>query len=232
MRHFVLMGLVFVLAACSSSREEVIEVNIDQPTEIDLMAEAQDVQLEQGVAVEDSVPVFERSYEEMVYTQSQGSVQLFSLDSMPVYPVATPVTNVAREPITETVIEDVQPSEVKTVVLEEPVVEPSVTTIFFEHNSSRLDREDVDIIRNVAREYDGGIVEVVGHASVDSRIEDPVARKLSNLKVSVDRALSVAGALVGSGLKPDAIKVSGRGEADAPEGLVSSDEARRVEIVQ
>ncbi|MGH1399353.1 MAG: OmpA family protein [Alphaproteobacteria bacterium] len=197
LRRFALLGLVFILAACSSSREEVIDVVNELPDTVDL-------------TVGDAASL------------ADPSVEVFPIDGF----VPAPVSG--REAITETVIDnsvEVTPIEDVPVAVKEVDQE---AVVLFEHSSTRLDSSDMDVVRRVAAGYTGGALEVKGHASVDSAIVDPIARKISNLKVSVARAVSVAKALASNGVSPDVITVSGVGEAEGG----SSDDARRVEIIK
>lgn len=98
--------------------------------------------------------------------------------------------------------------------------------ITFDHGSSALDRGDMRILEDVVTGYGGEKLWVTGHASTDSMISDPIARKISNLKLSMDRAYSAARVLIDGGVPSDALLVSGAGEVKVDDPA----RARRVEI--
>lgn len=102
-----------------------------------------------------------------------------------------------------------------------------VAVIYFGHGSVSLDSGDFETVRTIANRIAGGNITVTGFASTDSTIDDPVRRKISNLKISMDRALSVVKALTGSGIEPNRITTVAYGEA-RPAGDAA--QSRRVEI--
>ncbi|MGB4106187.1 MAG: OmpA family protein [Alphaproteobacteria bacterium] len=89
-------------------------------------------------------------------------------------------------------------------------------TIYFDHDSVSLKQEDLATLSAAARGYSGQDISVMGHASVMSSLEDPVQRKIINLKISMDRAFAVARALIESGIPPERIETKGYGETRPP----------------
>jgi outer membrane protein OmpA-like peptidoglycan-associated protein len=89
-------------------------------------------------------------------------------------------------------------------------------TIYFDHDSVSLKQEDLATLSVVSRGYSGQDISVMGHASVMSSIQDPVQRKIINLKISMDRAFAVARALIESGIPPERIETKGYGETRPP----------------
>lgn len=105
-------------------------------------------------------------------------------------------------------------------------------TVYFDHDSVALRQEDLMVISDAARAYNGRDITVAGHASVQSSIQDPIQRKIINLKISMDRAFSVARALIESGVPAERIETKAYGEtqpalaSDRPVDVAG----RRVEI--
>lgn len=89
-------------------------------------------------------------------------------------------------------------------------------TIYFDHDSVSLNQEDLATLSTVGRGYTGQDISVMGHASVMSSIQDPIQRKIINLKISMDRAFAVARALIESGIPPERIETKGYGETRPP----------------
>ncbi len=89
-------------------------------------------------------------------------------------------------------------------------------TIYFDHDSVSLKQEDLATLSAVGRGYSGQDISVMGHASVMSSLQDPVQRKIINLKISMDRAFAVARALIESGIPPERIETKGYGETRPP----------------
>ncbi len=111
----------------------------------------------------------------------------------------------------------------------------SPAVVYFAHDSTALNPEGLAQVSSLARNYGAGggrDISVAGHASVQSSVDDPVQRKIINLKISMDRAFAVARALIESGIPPERIETRGYGEvrpaplSDKPVEVAS----RRVEI--
>lgn len=100
--------------------------------------------------------------------------------------------------------------------------------IFFGRSSYALSERERELIADLARRRPGpGGVLVQGFASVESSIDDPIKRKIANLNMSMRRALSVASALIESGLPPEMITTAAYGEARP---AATAEQSRRVEI--
>ena len=88
-------------------------------------------------------------------------------------------------------------------------VSTHIVTISFVTGSSKLtasDRRALDDVIKLRAEYNGAI-RVVGHASSRTRDLDPLTHKLANFRVSLNRANSVAAALMSKGLSADRLFV-------------------------
>lgn len=101
--------------------------------------------------------------------------------------------------------------------------------VYFDHDSDVLDEEDQRIVSDVAdrQRKKSDAISVEGFASAESSITDPVQRKIVNLKMSMDRALSVARALMQQGIPAELITAVAYGETRTGE---TPAESRRVEI--
>ncbi len=107
--------------------------------------------------------------------------------------------------------------------------------IYFDHDSSKLDEGDIGAITTAAERHAGSpsVVSIDGHASMETSVEDPIKRKIVNLKVSMDRAFAVAKKLIEKGVPGDMIRASGWGDTApsiAADGLDTVAASRRVEI--
>ena len=88
-------------------------------------------------------------------------------------------------------------------------VSTHISTITFSTGSSRLtaaDRRTLDDVIRLRERYSGA-VRVIGHASSRTQNLDPMRHKLVNFRVSLNRANSVAAALMAKGLPADKIFV-------------------------
>lgn len=104
--------------------------------------------------------------------------------------------------------------------------------VYFNRGSASLSQEDLMLISGLAGNYRGNSVSVAGHASTESSIEDPVQRKIVNLKLSMERAYNVAKALIESGIPAERIETRAYGETQPPAGSDRPIDvaSRRVEI--
>lgn len=101
--------------------------------------------------------------------------------------------------------------------------------ILFAHDSSALTESDLRLIADIAmRARSAGSISVEGHASREASIDDPVQKKIVNLRVSMGRAFSVARALMEHGVPADSIVVKGFGEARS---IDDENASRRVDII-
>lgn len=89
-----------------------------------------------------------------------------------------------------------------------------IGTIYFADNSKALQREDLNILRQVAevQRSTGRLIRIIGHASGRVRTFDAARRARINYEVSLDRAKSIAAALVRMGVPPDRIQAEGAGD--------------------
>jgi len=106
--------------------------------------------------------------------------------------------------------------------------------IYFGHGSSRVNNAGNDVIRHVAGTTTGPL-NVEGHASTTTEVDDPVKQRIINLKMSMDRAYEVSESLIKQGVPADRIVTKAYGDTQ-PSAFVPgfSQEAanRRVEIVE
>ncbi len=91
-----------------------------------------------------------------------------------------------------------------------------VATIQFSVGSANLSSRDRKILRDVFTLHSqrGGKVRVIGHASSRTRSMDPVAHKMVNFQVSVDRASAVARELASLGIRQEDILIDARSDGD------------------
>lgn len=109
--------------------------------------------------------------------------------------------------------------------------------IYFAHDSSDLDPSSMNDISAVSARFNPNredyVLSVEGHASVQSSEDDPVKRRIINMRVATDRAYNVARALMEAGIAPEKIRTVSWGESDpaAPhDGMDANAASRRVEI--
>ena len=97
-----------------------------------------------------------------------------------------------------------------------PVQSTQVATIFFGSATASLTEDDVSVLREVAalQLESGGAIRVVGHSSRGAPVVNQLKRGLSNFKLSLDRANSVAEALVRFGVARDDVNVTARSDGE------------------
>ena len=85
-----------------------------------------------------------------------------------------------------------------------------LATILFPNGSSKLTKNEVNILRTVAKKQKsrGGILKIVGHASSRTANLDPIRHKFVNFNISSDRALAVRTALIRLGARANSIEVA------------------------
>ena len=110
-----------------------------------------------------------------------------------------------------------------------------VATIQFADGSARLDEEARQVLGQVAKLQGekGGMLRVIGHASMRTKPMDPDRHARVNEGISIARANAVAGQLARLGVKRESIVVVARGDGDpAYYEVMETGEAgnRRVEI--
>ena len=107
--------------------------------------------------------------------------------------------------------------------------------IFFGHGSSRLSKNDIEIIKNIANKAitTDAVVHVKGHASMRTRNMDPIQHALANFNISIKRANAVAKALINHGVPAGRLIIDavGASEPVSTEAMPSGERAnRRAEI--
>lgn len=105
--------------------------------------------------------------------------------------------------------------------------------VYFAHDSKSVTPAGKEVLNHIARSYQGGNISVEGHAS--SRAEQPntVERKITNLKVSMERAFNVSRTLMKDGVPAAAIETKAYGDTRPPlvgVGMDLESASRRVEI--
>jgi outer membrane protein OmpA-like peptidoglycan-associated protein len=84
-----------------------------------------------------------------------------------------------------------------------------VATVHFSNGSSNLDANDRKVLRQVIalQKLNGGMIQIIGHASSRTRSMDPVRHKMVNYQVSVSRADAIANAMVRLGAQKENIMI-------------------------
>ncbi len=107
--------------------------------------------------------------------------------------------------------------------------------LYFAHDSTALDAESLALIDALAGMLgrSGRPVRIEGHASLQAHQKTDSARRIVNLKVSMDRAFAVSRALIARGVPAASLRVSAWGDVAPPQdgtGQPDDSHARRVEI--
>lgn len=110
-----------------------------------------------------------------------------------------------------------------------------IGVVYFNNGSARLSSDDRKVVKQVAdmQRYYGGVIRVVGHASMRTGNMDPFAQGQVNYEVSADRANSIARAFTQIGVPAGLVQVAAAGAANPvstetmPAGEANN---RRVEI--
>lgn len=185
-----------------------------------------------------ALPVVEiGSFDRLGDNGPRPSVEVFSLDDgqpvdlTPALP-AQPRRTTLFEPY-----DDYAPSN--DVALKQPVgVRPSQAHLFFAHNSADISADEQAMVRDMARDYaPGKTVSVEGYASTRAEVQNPIERKIANLRVSMKRALRVSEQLIRSGVPAESIRTVARGETVQQPGAVLDGKsgeaaARRVDVYE
>ncbi len=245
MRPFIrLVGIAVIvtsLSACETARQDK-KVEISQPMSDTAMRE---------------------TYADMIRYKDSGSVQVFSLDSdMPSAPPRDSAYGVGVDSVAPMLPQGQgKPYGGDSSVMVFPLdnntghggrgdIPPMITPydqglnaadgaarIYFSHGAVGVNGAGKEVTSHVAsqcRAVGCGIVKVEGHASTRAVAKDEVQRRLINLKVSMDRAMSVSRQLIRDGVAADAIQVTAHGDRVppvVPYGADPESAARRVEIV-
>lgn len=108
--------------------------------------------------------------------------------------------------------------------------------VYFNHDSTQPDAQSEQAIQSLISRMrnDGRIYSIEGHASREASIDDPLVRKLVNLKISMERAYSVSRMLIEAGIPARQIQTVGFGEnfpSLSTDGRDATAASRRVEIL-
>jgi len=106
--------------------------------------------------------------------------------------------------------------------------------VYFSHDSKSVTPASKEKLEQVAKDYGDQMLRVEGHASARAEAKDPVEKHMINLKVSMDRALSVSRELMHKGVPAGHIETSAYGDvrpAPAQDGMTAEAASRRVEIL-
>ena len=184
---------------------------------------------------------------------NDSSVKIYPLgetysrrDLVPLAPVSALLSPVSKDDEVEALSSSLDVSPLSLSLIK---VEPSlddklpqersvpVATVYFDHDSAYLGVEAEKDLAELVALYNhsgGGPVFVEGHASKRVGFVNDIRRKTVNLKVSMDRAFSVARALIEAGLPAEVVETKAYGESRPADVLYDDlDEetaARRVEI--
>jgi outer membrane protein OmpA-like peptidoglycan-associated protein len=217
----LLMPAFLPLTACSYLNKDDDLENapaVEQASEtIDLTSDAK------AVPVENMTPIVSDRFNGTTYSL-EPSVEIFPLDDDMARTLPRPVSAAAPMSQNAVSVSDLSSDNGSMA----PVISQNgaQAVVYFEHGSTRLDNAARQVVTEVAAANPSRL-SVEGHASSVSSIEDPVKRKIVNLKVSMDRALSVARALIEKGVPADNITTVAHGEAHP--GATAA-QSRRVEI--
>jgi outer membrane protein OmpA-like peptidoglycan-associated protein len=110
-----------------------------------------------------------------------------------------------------------------------------VGLIYFLEGSSKLSSDDREVLKQIAemQRAHGGVVHVVGHASMGTGTTDYTRHQEANRRVSEARANAVARELMGYGVPQDAIQTAAAGDSQPlySEAMPSGEAAnRRAEV--
>jgi outer membrane protein OmpA-like peptidoglycan-associated protein len=91
-----------------------------------------------------------------------------------------------------------------------------VALIYFQHGSAALSSDDRNVITEVAelQKARGGVIQIVGHASMRTGNVDPAAHERANYEMSLARANAVADALVRAGVRAENVQVAAAGSSE------------------
>ena len=91
-----------------------------------------------------------------------------------------------------------------------------VALIYFQNGSASLSEDDRGIIREVAelQKANGGVIQIVGHASMAAGSTDPATNNEANYDISLARANAVANALLREGIDPASVQVAAAGSTE------------------
>ncbi|HRQ61436.1 MAG TPA: OmpA family protein [Alphaproteobacteria bacterium] len=240
------------LQACSTPEEEVIVVQKPtfEQTQFDLMNPNDVDPLEMASAASNpNVQIF--PFDKPGVTASglplkapagdyvaDPSVEVFPLDNP--YQQQQEMERTALLPASDALLDQptmglskpTSPNFVSIAAPGEPLVR-----IYFAHDSSDLDPSSMKDISAISARFNPNradyILSVEGHASLQSSENDPVKRRIINMRVATDRAYNVARALMEAGIAPEKIRTVSWGESSPSgphDGMDANAASRRVEI--
>ena len=84
-----------------------------------------------------------------------------------------------------------------------------IATVHFSNGSSRLDNNDRKVLRQVIalQKQNGGVIQIIGHASSRTKSMEPIRHKMVNYQVSASRADAIANAMVRLGAVKETIMI-------------------------
>ncbi len=186
----------------------------------------------------------QKSYGHRGVAASDPSVTVFPFDDnaypmpshvQPQYPQPAPYnTGWSGQPVTA------MPMPVLANQAQHPSLQPvqhgdsvAPSRIYFAHDSKAITQSGKEVINHVAQGYSGQNISVEGHASARAEQNTTIERKVTNLKVSMDRALNVSRALMQDGVPAESIETKAYGDTRPPlvsVGMDPESAARRVEV--
>jgi outer membrane protein OmpA-like peptidoglycan-associated protein len=233
----------FVLVGCSyfdigepevSANPEQIDLMADQQAQDVAPAPAQDMDLMNNMSSE-SVQVFPLDGPSAAPAQDNGSVSAWG--HAPRNTSNDPSVQVF--PLDDAMAEAIHPTGLAPTGSPAPLLPENSNApvsrsrdgnhaqVFFDHNSGELDSSAESVVSGFAQGHKGGTISVDGHASETASVDDPIQRKIINLKMSMERAFAVARRLIEDGVPAESIRTSAWGETRPGESEAAS---RRVDI--
>jgi outer membrane protein OmpA-like peptidoglycan-associated protein len=91
-----------------------------------------------------------------------------------------------------------------------------VATILFASGSNALSREAQSLLAEIAdwQRGNGGIIRIVGYASSRTRDMDALQHRMTNFRISLERAEAVARELRRHGVAPEKLSVGAKSDAE------------------
>jgi outer membrane protein OmpA-like peptidoglycan-associated protein len=215
-----------VAAQLSTAQVQVFSLDDPAPASVDLMA-ASPSGMAMGIqgqpsGTDSSVTVF----------PLDGSAAASPMGTAGGLPSLMPPSSAAPMP-TSPFPQPLTPEPVSMLHQAAPVQGQTVpaATIFFDHSSSKIPNSGAEVLTHVAQGFQqmpGTIFYIEGHASARAASNDPVERHISNLKIAMDRAVSVSRELMRLGVPAESIKTTAIGDVKPAKDEAQS---RRVEIL-
>lgn len=103
-----------------------------------------------------------------------------------------------------------KPSQIPVPLEREKNVKGRIGVFLFDFGSASLNTEARKVLKDVIAKHGqvGGKLRIVGHASGRTGKKDPVAHRMANFSMSLDRANAVAQALIKQGVSPELVSVT------------------------